>query len=263
MLSEIDSDHSTSKNVGMLNEQEKIYVEQLIDNSLSAEERKLLDDKLNESEFVAEIMKQRAVALSIRKVHESNLKAELKELLTDEDYSDRESNSKKFRIWYAAAAVAAIITVSFLIFKPGAFNAETAFLTYYKAYPVGANTRGADEDLEEQAYSFYQQGQYDKAAISIEKLSKEYSGKNEKAYLQLLLGNCYLNLNKLNEARDCFTMATESTDVLIVQNAQWYFALTLIKSGNIKEAKTSLKIITDSNSVYSSQAKDIIDHITE
>jgi tetratricopeptide (TPR) repeat protein len=246
----------------MLSDEDKIGIEKYIDNDLPEEDRKAFSGKLKDNDVVSEMALQRAIATSVEDIHKNNLKAELKNLLTDKDYThEAEPVSKTHMlIWYAAASVVAIIVIALIFIARNKSNPESLFASYYEVYPAGSSTRGSN-DFNEEALKLYQEEQYQTASGLLEKMIQGNSEKLDKAYVQLLLGNCYLNLGKPNEAADCFSKASLSNDPLIAQSGQWYFALALVRNNKINDASVNLHQIIDSNSVYSKQAENLLQDI--
>ncbi|MEQ9658632.1 hypothetical protein, partial [Fulvivirga sp.] len=74
----------------------------------------------------------------------------------------------------------------------------------------------------------------------------------------LLIGNCYLNLSKLTEAKKAFENAIESKKGN-TNAAKWYLALTYMKEENVQQ---SLLLLSElQNSEYGELAKKLLEDI--
>lgn len=250
-----------------LSEKDILLIEKFIDNDLSGEEREIFDQRIKDSEFNDELRFQERIAKSIHRVHHDELKAGLKAQLADKNYSNdgHVGGHKKANYIYWAAAVIVFICVGYYaVFNNAVENSPAAlFVSYYKPYPVTTATRGQFDGLNHPALKKYHVGEYQQAAVMLEELVRDRARDFNESFLQLLLGNCYLNTGRLEEAKHRFLQVKNSGESIFRQHGGWYYALTLLKEDSLHEAASWLKEIETSGSVYSRQARELRSKLEE
>jgi tetratricopeptide (TPR) repeat protein len=240
----------------MLSNECKVAIEKWIDGNASDEDHAILQQSSQDATFNQHVELQKAVGIAIDKVHREQLRAELKVLIKRND--NVRSIFFERKLWYAAAAVV-VILISALLFlsKKNTPSAETLYYSYYKPYHATSLTRGEENSQAGTALQLYDERKYELAVATLEKTNIQ-KATVEGTYILLILGNCYLNLNEAERASECFLMASRSSDNVIAAHANWYHALTLLKENKISDAINAFEDIADSNSFYSSRAKEIV-----
>lgn len=131
---------------------------------------------------------------------------------------------------------------------------EELFLTYYTPYP--SKLYRSDGQVLSDFSKYYQGGDYGKALQILESESKLF--KNEDLIL-LYQGNCYLNLDRFEEAVKTFNSIKKSSDYSI--DASWFLTLCYLKMDRIDQVKAILTELIKEESLYSGVAKDLMDEI--
>jgi tetratricopeptide (TPR) repeat protein len=153
------------------------------------------------------------------------------------------------KFYYAAAAIALLICATF------GYNqwATSTFDEYFQtsqsiADEALATVRGANEVFSEaqkvkkSALSAYWKGNYSRAIVLLEGYVNEYNEIASNDYQSILvLGVSQLAENKTEKALVNLSLAAKSPDSSYKQEAEWYYALALIKTEAEAEAITILK----------------------
>jgi len=222
-----------------LSEHDIELIDKYLIGKINKEERQLLESKIDESSVFSEEVKLRQEMIaSIKKQDRKHLRKELNEL-----YQESKNEKPTVRYFYWAAASVAIIIVSFLfLFYPS--NKSELFQAYYQPFPEPPALRGSAGDKSE-AMLAYSKGQYQKA-LTIFSSSPESSDS-----LSLYIGNCLLNLNQEEKAKEHFTEILKGKNESLKEHAQWYLVLSYIKNDNIDRASQLLeKIIIEQGAYY-------------
>ncbi len=163
--------------------------------------------------------------------------------------------------WYYAAAAA---TIGILILGKVLLNSFTEtpdqlFEAYFTVYPntfeptVRGNTAITKRT---QAFSAYDQGDYQNAAI----LFRELMESTKEPGILLLLGNTNLILGNVEEAKGNFTTLNQDFDEFDIQS-KWYLSLCYLKSGDVERARTMLKELGDTEITYANKAKELLEKV--
>lgn len=241
-----------------LPENDILLIEKYIDEELTESDRELVRSRMKDDFFSGELKFQVTVARAFRKMHEHELKNELKGHLRHYNKGTRViSKPLPWATIYWAAAISAIVVASFLVLLQSDKNvaADTLFTAYYKAYPAAIVTRGHSHDLNNLAFQKYHNGEYATAAPLLAKLIEEGNDSYNESFLQLLLGNCYLNLHQVDKASTVFQKVMASDEKILAQHAHWYYTLALLKNHNLPQVLVELDNMINSNSIYSKQAQ--------
>lgn len=110
----------------------------------------------------------------------------------------------------------------------------------------------------DKAYEFFQSGNLKEAAKLFETSLKENVRATESMYF-LGLSNYYLQ--DYNKAINNFDAVIQSSNQNLKYNAMWYKADILIKKGNRKAAKKLLIDVANSESIFKTKAKELIENL--
>lgn len=229
-------------------------IETALRDQLTESQQKDFNSKINGSEeFKLEYLAQKNLIGHLKAQRKIELKNELKELY---NYSKKPKSTTSFTSYLVtykygiAATIALIVCVSLLIFNPGKNSLNNLYLEYYEPFAGVPLLRGSDQDSLQIALSKYYNHNFEEALVVFEKI--------ETPNKDLLIGNCYLNLSKLPEAKKAFEKAIESKKGN-TNAAKWYLALTYIKEENTQQ---SLLLLSElQNSEYGELAKKLLEDI--
>ena len=242
----------------LLSDHDIDLIQRYIDNNLSDDELTLVKSRIADKEFYDELKLQKTIASGLEEQQRLKLREELKGSLRNVKIDvDDFREGKSVRWYWAAAAVVALAVVSLIYFLPSPKEAAgSLFQAYYKPYPIAPLVRG-DNTQTTEVLEKYNTGDYTGAAELLTGSISKASSEEEKIYLKLLLGNCYLNTNQLQNAMLLFKEVMESKELLLAQHATWYYALALVRNNEIDKAVTVLNDIIELKSMYAGQALEL------
>jgi TolA-binding protein len=152
------------------------------------------------------------------------------------------------KFYSAAAAIALLICATF------GYNqwSTSAFDEYFQtsqsiAVHLGSIRGGndvftAEEMIKKNAFSAYRKGDFNQAIALLEGYVEEYKETATKDYQSILiLGVSQLAVNNTEQAIANLSLVAHSTNSSYKQEAEWYWALALIKTGKDAEATAILK----------------------
>ncbi|MEQ8476070.1 MAG: hypothetical protein RIB54_07495 [Fulvivirga sp.] len=223
-------------------------------DQLTESQQKDFNSKINDSEeFKIEYETQRNIMNYLKAQQKIELKNELKKLYSSSKKTKSTTSFTSYLMAYKygiAATIALIVCVSLFIFNSGKDNFDSLYLEYYEPYAGVPLLRGSDQDSLQIALSKYYNHNFEEALL----IFKEIETPNR----DLLIGNCYLNLSKLTEAKKAFENAIESKKGN-TNAAKWYLALTYMKEENVQQ---SLLLLSElQNSEYGELAKKLLEDI--
>jgi hypothetical protein len=220
-------------------------IEKKIDGTLSAEQEDLFSSKLEDKEFASEWAFQKGTVESLRRIH---LRNELKQHLLD----NRIVTRQRFLYGIAAAVTAFIFLVSLYYLSQSSNSREEIFAAFYEPYPISA-TRG-EAPLEQEIFALYQQGKYRLAVNNLLEIRKEPGVQND-PLIDLLIGNCFLNLSEPKRAAEFFNNLLKSEEVMLRDHGKWYLALTMLRTGDYPASNSLLQQLITSKSAYKIKAE--------
>ncbi|MDB4293070.1 tetratricopeptide repeat protein [Maribacter sp.] len=206
-------------------------------NSLSAQQEKQLQDLLDtDMEFKEQFDFEKDLKRVVREEEKTKLKSKLqgfeKEIAQERPVIQLNQKPKKSKFnWSIAASVAILFGLGWFGYNTFAgADYESLYEANFEEYPntVYAVTRGeAIETIERDAFTAYESGGYQSA---IDNFKKIYSADN-KDYLDFYLGQSYLGLGEITQAKESFEKVLSSNSDFIPE-AHWYLALISIKQEN-------------------------------
>ncbi len=241
------------------------WIERYLDRSMTAEEKLAMEKRLSaEPDLKSKVQEHHQLIQGIRYSHLQNKLEQLRVLegSLPNAFSEKKSGLQRWMevSWkpLAAAAVFLLVAVSYIFYNQQP-NPEDIYASYFETYPnvfeptVRGNSR---EDQRTEAFSAYDQGDYEKAAAGFNALLKE---KSEPGIL-LLLGNANLMLGKVEEAQNNFLTLIKDFDELDGQ-AKWYLGLSYLKQGQKEKARLILQELGDPEATYSKKANRLLKEV--
>jgi tetratricopeptide (TPR) repeat protein len=271
-LSDKDIEQIESYLFGELTDEERTTVEQRMKTDPE------FADQVNFMRDIINVSKQKGR----QHLRENLKKAEQKEAAKIEAEIDKEGESttkqKKTNIrhnwfyWVTAVAAAAIAGYFFGIIIPSG-DGKKIYHEHFEPYPnkVIPSTRGREvpenfAHFSQEKYNFvvramkhYQRGNYEEAAKLFE---QHVERKRENAALILYKGISQLKSGKEEQAEMNFSYLLNLKNAEFQQEAQWYKALTYLKTNDTEDAWEILRKISETpGHPYKNKAKKVIGEI--
>ncbi len=242
----------------MIREDDKALIEKFIDNDLTAEELLLFNSRKKDSAFLNELKFQQTVVESIQLIHRKEERSRLKNMLMKPAPKSKPVLHLKHWLGIAASIILLVATIFFV--SRNTATPQSLYVTYYKPYPINL-TR--DETQLMPAFTAYYSQNYEEASVLLEELLSQKDNDFSLSRTHILLGNCYLNTDRLDKALVHFKAAMNSDDPILKQHGQWYYALVLLRQDKIDETSQLLSEVVQSRSLYATQAQALSDALKE
>jgi tetratricopeptide (TPR) repeat protein len=239
------------------------WIERYLDNTLSTEERKWMEQRLaEEPELNNQYKEHRQLIEGIRYAHLHEKLLQLRALeKTMPSIAHKPKRGNQIMLYWkpmaAAATITILMTVYFITNRP--VKSEELFAQYFQTYPnvFEPTVRGdIQADKRSDAFGAYDRGDYKTAAILFEQLLKD----KEEPGILILLGNANLVLGNVEAAQTNFLMLIKDFDELDGQ-AKWFLGLSYLKQGNEAKARLILQELGDPEFTYSKKAKELLKNV--
>lgn len=274
-----------------LSDQDIEQIERYLLGELTDEEEKTVEQRINtDPEFADEVSFMRDI-INVSKqegrqhLRENLKKAEQKEAEKIEAEVNQETEAKKKqnkkiiinrRNWFywATAAAAVFIGLYVGVIAPST-HGNKLYNEYFEPYPneVIPSTRGEEVpenfahfsqeeyNLVVRAMKHYQRGNYKEAS---ELFERHVERNRENAALILYKGISQLKSGKEEQAEMNFSYLLNLKNVEFQKEAQWYKALTFLKTNDTEDAWEILRKISETpGHPYRNKAKKVIGEISE
>jgi predicted Zn-dependent protease len=221
-------------------------IEAYLNGSLSAAERQQFEEKLKNDPGLAEafrtyrgievVMKNKPAGAKDTEA----LKQSLKQLGKKHFTGKRSVKRDFFNTWRAVAAIVIVVVGAalWLLLKPA--DKAHLYAKYAVHAPLDINSRSSANDrLASNAARAFNAKQYERAAALLDTYNKREPDDIE---MQMAKGICYLELDKVEEARQIFNGIAGGLTAF-AYSAQWYLALAYLKEKKYDQCRTALSII--------------------
>jgi tetratricopeptide (TPR) repeat protein len=233
---------------------DKALIEKFIDNDLTAEELLIFNSRKKDNDFLNELKFQQTIVESIQLVNLKEERSRLKSMLMMP--APKSTPVILFKHWLGIAASIILLLAAIFFVSRNTTTPQSLYVTYYKPYPINL-TR--DETQLMPAFTEYYSQNYLEASVLLEELLSQKDNNSSLARIHILLGNCYLNTDRLDKALVNFKAAMNSDDAILKQHGQWYYALVLLRQNRINETSKLLSEVIQSRSLYATQAQALAD----
>ena len=255
-------------------------IQSYLDGSMTAEEKKQFEEQLKNDPGLAETFRvylgieSSMQAAPANDKNEEGLRLSL-EKLNKEHFGEKPVGTKPsttrsstkpavtrrmFGTWQAAAAILVIVigaAVWLLLTQRGA--EPDIYRKYAQHTPLDTSPRsGGNDTLASDAANAFNAKQYAVAASLLETSHARDAADTE---VHLALGICYLELDRLPEARQIFSNIAQGASTLIYK-ARWYTALSWLKQKQYGNCRTVLESIPPGTDVYD-RAEDLLNELAD
>ena len=243
------------------NEEDIELIDRYLRGTLNGLEHKVIVSRLSQDESLVQLLKE------IKLLHKSTRLSKMEKVfqgLQETEVSLKEtpnSQAVSRKLWPRVAAAASIILLLGLVWfllNPGTPDTQKIFADAFEVYPNNVIKRSEQvkySDLKNTAYSFYDQKKY---AESIPQFLELYQTEDEKislfylAVASLADGQTDQTIQYFNEFSP-YAKANGLDD-----QTAWYLALAYLKKGELDNASTILKELSNGSSPEASQAKALL-----
>jgi hypothetical protein len=241
-----------------LNERDRYLIERHLSGLMTPEEEFEFASRRGDSEFDKELLFQFDLRNAISDIQREKLKRQLKSL-----GSPAQIKSKRIRFQNLTAAAAILLLVIFslvaLLTHNGA-DTKQLYAEYFVSPPnvVAPVLKSVTDSVSsyDSAFRLYELGDYSAADKAFDLLEGD-------EHVMFYQSMCMMNIGQWGLARTHLS-SIYSAGGQYSKNAQWYLVLIEIRSGNIKNARRAIQLITgDNNHPYREEAKRILSSLDE
>ncbi len=196
----------------------------------------------------------------LKKVMSQTKKVEIMEKM----FTIHQNEQKKKRFLgipaYGAAAASFLVMAAIgggLLYLQSGNKHEKLFKQYYTTESGSFGLRSGNANIDQpvmQGLQFYELGKYESAIELFNKTPDNLLGK-------LYRGLSYIELEEFGPAIKDFTEIIDQQGNLFIDQAQWYLALTYLKTKDVSKAKTLLTSIAADRGVYKTKAQKILNEL--
>lgn len=173
--------------------------------------------------------------------------------------------ARKNMILRSAAVIALFILLGgTLLLTNRSHNPESIFMKNFTPYEPGGTVRSSENSSDiyglmyNKAVDLYKIADYESAS----EILREYLElRQSHMEAHLIFGIISTERNNFKAAENSFRKIIDDGNNLYIDKAQWYLALSYLKSNNTKAAISEFLAIRDSKSVYSPKAANILKKI--
>ncbi len=239
------------------------FIERYLSGEMDHAEREWFEKELEGNDALkSEIMLRKKTDEVLANQEILNLRMKLKTIKVAREEKETIKIVSKKAILRSAAVITILVVLgaSFLI----TFKNQPPEAIYEKSFTIynpGGIVRTAESDNSSigiqyrKALDLYNKGEYELAIANL----KEYLlSRPEHIEALLIYGIASIQTNNYDVAEESFRKIINDGNNLYIDNARWYLALSLMKSGDSEKAKTELNNIVESNSIYARKAKQIL-----
>jgi len=241
-----------------INEKQKALIEKYLDNNLSSIQKNAFEEELKSEDFRKQLMFQAQLIDAHRSVEKDQI---LNELDSFAQANKKEEKNKKYLGFLIGIVVAGLIIFTLLFTMKEDKPVEALYAQYLIQLPADVNTRGENNtqnEIYQSSMQAYVKGDYDDAITGFKKVLPKT------AMTDLYVAMCYLNNGDVEKAEQELRPLLICNDEKVVENAQYYKALILVKQSNFKEAKKLLhKISLKENHLFKVKAKELIGKLAD
>lgn len=229
------------------------YFENSLDEAGLSELERLYQ---SDPDFAAELDFEKELQEALKK-HE---RQEIRQMFKERGHIAGPAPSKVVRLrpWLMAASIAFLVGISswLLFFNSPGIDTDELYNAHFSPYEnvVHPIERGEQlEDLQTQAFTAYEEGDYARALS----LFKELQHKSTDGYIKFYEAITLMQLNKHEDAADLLTNYIEGNDELS-NRAEWYLALCYLKLDEAAKSKSLLKKVAGRDGFKAKEANKLL-----
>lgn len=238
-------------------------IEKYLMNEMSVREQVEFEEALRTNpDLMKEFLLRKDINKAIIEDDVVNLRRELGNLVNNQLYT---RPKRTLFIYSAAAAVLVLLIVASGIFfsQNNQIEKRNLFESFYSAYPAIMSFRSPidQNDIEKllyEAFNFYDEKQYDSAAVYFKYiLEKDRSNNMSQFYLSV----CEIENNNLSEAEEYLNDLIQKKNHIFWEQSNWYLALVYLKQNELNNAESILNKVIQHNMTQKPDAEVILKNL--
>lgn len=233
-------------------------IDRYLRNEMPEHERKTFNEAINTNRDLANEVKSQQEIIELIELLDARHKIEAisyKEELEEKHIEELKEKPKTIKritpVYYLAAASLLLLIGSLFILQSTQKNEYQIIANqYYSIYLHSDERSSGDLENKDKAISFYQQAKYTEAINHLKQITDD-----EPVY-QLMLGVAHYEIKKYQTALKHFNVIIDNKDLLYLNEAHWYAALTQLQLNKPEEAIQNLThIVNDENAAMKIKKK--------
>lgn len=201
---------------------------------------------------------------AIRKNIRDELKADLEEAESEFSSPRKEAKTVSFkrrRILAVAASVALLIFAAVYLFSNDPISHDDLFAAHFTSFdnvvlPIDRSSKEGERSAAEKAFAAYEAEDYAGAFQAFELLPDSIGLQNDYRFYQAIAG---LHSEKITPSIAVLKELSNTENFRFQSQAKWYYALALVKTGDIPRAEKILaEIRSQANHPYRQEAGDLL-----
>ncbi len=235
--------------------------DQLIDqyafNSNSNVEGLVFDGK-EENSLADEVQFRKKLITDFENNEVLVLKQRLESIHTAYSKEDKKKKSVCWRYILLALGLGALAYYFSSKNMSSAPNPTQMYAMHFEPLKMNQAERTIDDIAYQSLQSNYNAGNYDAAIVQLNNYLKD----SDDPQLRIFRGICLLKRNKISEARVDLKQVSNSENLFWKDHADWYLALSYLKTEQIDEARQLLnRLSIDKNADHHMRAKEILSEL--
>jgi hypothetical protein len=231
-----------------LNETDRLEFDSLMEENIKLKNETILYAEINDAIRETDVLKLRATLSEIAEENKQSTK--IRKFIPDN------IQNKHLRYVGVAASAAAIISAGFFTLTQEKNTSESIFKQAYHPYEAIGLIRSAPISSPSfKGIDLYNERKYDAAIAQFDIVLKE---NNEHPMCNFYTGLCYMEKSNFEKAIISFQKVITEKDNLFTEQAEWYTALSLLKTNEKKNAYAILNQIVEYKGYYSKNAKELL-----
>jgi hypothetical protein len=231
-----------------LNEKDRTDFELMLEDNNKLKNETLLNSEINNASIEKDVIRLRSTLSEI--ISENKQSTKIRKFIPDS------FQNKPLRYVGVAASAAAVISAGFFTLSQQKTTSENLFQQAYHPYDATGLFRSAPlSNPSFKGIDLYNDRKFDEAINQFAIVLKE---NNEHPMCNFYTGLCYMEKNSFNEAIISFQKVITEKDNLFTEQAEWYMALSLLKTYEEKRAYAILNQIVENNGYYHKNAIELL-----
>jgi tetratricopeptide (TPR) repeat protein len=195
----------------------------------------------------------RGLELGFNRELKAQLRQEEQRITGQDEKNKRRAIPTQF--YFGIAAAIALILISVFLLRTQSSNTTEYFVTYYQPYPNIENPVSRSENSGQNAYAYYEQGQYSEALNLFSQIIMENPAIPAPVFYS---GICQLELGETVTAIALFKQVQAMEKNSYSRAALWYEALANLKISEKSRAVEILTGIAEGDDNYAIRSKELL-----